>query len=94
MQVHPSGNYIYTVISSPNYTSLPFTVATFLATYLMVVMQSSGYSIFHNRDTPIQFGLLWWSYTPISISTLKTLLRVIGVIPLELQASPIVDIDI
>ena len=85
-----------------NNTSLQYTPCqqliqikpTLLATYLMAVMQSSRYSVFHDRDTPIQFGLLWWSYTPISISTLKTLLRVIGVIPLELQASPIVDIGI
>ena len=58
----PSGNYIPTVISSPNYTILPFTAATFLATHLMAVLQPSGYSIFHGRDTPIQLGFLWWSY--------------------------------
>ena len=45
------------VISSPNYTSLPSTVATFLTTCLMVVLQPSGYSIFHGRDTPIQLSL-------------------------------------
>ena len=62
MQVHPSGNYIPAVISSPNYTSPPSTVATFLTTPLMEVLQPSGYSIFHSRDTPIQLGLPWWSY--------------------------------
>ena len=58
---HPR-NYIPAVISSPNYTSLPSTVATFLATCLMAVLQPSGYSVFHGRDTPIQLGLPWRSY--------------------------------
>ena len=62
MQVHLSGNYIPTVISSPNYTSPPSTMATFLTTHLMVVLQPSGYSVFHSRNTPIQLGLPWWSY--------------------------------
>jgi len=57
IQVHLSGNYIPTVISSPNYTSLPSIVATFLTTHLMVVLQPSRYSIFHGRDTSIQLGL-------------------------------------
>jgi len=42
MQAHPSRNYIPVVISSPNYTSMPSTVATFIATRLMVVLQPSG----------------------------------------------------
>jgi len=58
MQVHLSENYIPIVISSPNYTSLPSMVATFLTTHLMVVLQPSGYSIFYGGDTPIQLGLL------------------------------------
>ena len=37
-------------------------VATFLATCLMVVLQLSGYSVFHGGDTPIQLGLSWQSY--------------------------------
>ena len=53
MQVHPSKNYILTIISPPNYTSPPSIVATFLATCLMVVLQPSRYSIFHSRDTLI-----------------------------------------
>jgi len=57
IQAHPSRNYITVVISSPNYTSLPSTVATFLATCLTAVLQPSGYSIFHGGDTPIQLGL-------------------------------------
>jgi len=57
MQVHPSRNYIPTVISSPNYTSLPSMAAIFLTTHLMVVLQPSEYSVFHNGDTSIQLGL-------------------------------------
>ena len=57
MQVHPSGNNVPAVKPPPNYTSLPFMAATFLATCLIVVLQLSGYSIFHSRDTPIQLGL-------------------------------------
>jgi len=63
MQVHLSETYIPMVISSPNYTSLPSTAVTFLATRLTVVLQPSGYSIFHSGDTPIQLGLPWWSYS-------------------------------
>jgi len=40
-----------------NPTSPPSTVATFLATRHMAVLQPSGYSIFHGGDTPIQLGL-------------------------------------
>jgi len=42
----------------PNHTSLPFMMATFLATHLMAVLQPSGYFVFHGGDTPIQLGLL------------------------------------
>ena len=62
MQVYPSGNYISAVISSPNYTSLPSTAATFLATCLLAVLQPSRYSIFYSRDTPIWLSLPWRSY--------------------------------
>ena len=41
MQVHLSGNYILLVISSPNYTSPPSTVAIFFAIHLMMVLQPS-----------------------------------------------------
>ena len=73
MQVHPFGNYIPSVISSPNYISLPSTVAIFLAIHLMAVLQLSRYSmveillfdsVFHNR------------VTSVSVSTLKSSLRV------------------
>ena len=63
--------------------------ATLLTTCLMVVMQLSGYSIFHDRDTPSQLSLPWQSHTSVSVSILKPLLKVIGVILLKPQASPI-----
>jgi len=44
-------------------------VTTFLATCLMVVLQPSGYSIFHSGDTPIQLGLLWWGYSCQCLNT-------------------------
>ena len=53
MQFYPPGNYIPVVILIPNYTSLPFIVATFLTTHLMVVLQSFGYFVFHGGDTSI-----------------------------------------
>ena len=57
MQVHPSGNNVPIVKPPPNHTSLPFMAATFLVTCLMAVLQPSGYSVFHDGDTPIQLGL-------------------------------------
>ena len=62
MQVHLSGNYISMMISSPNYTSLPFMAATFLITHLLAVLQPSRYSVFYGRNTPIWLGLPWQSY--------------------------------
>jgi len=47
MQVHLSGNNIPMVKPPPNHTSPPS----------MAVLQPSGYSVFHGRDTPIQLGL-------------------------------------
>ena len=57
MQVHLSRNNVPVVKPPPEYTILPSMAATFLATHLMVVLQPSGYSVFHSRDTPIQLGL-------------------------------------
>ena len=57
IQVHLSGNNVPMMKPPPNHTSLPSTVATFLATCLMAVLQPSGYSVFHSRDTPIQLSL-------------------------------------
>jgi len=62
MQVHLSGNNIPMVKPPLNHTSLPSMTATLLTTYLMAVLQPSGYSIFHGGDTPIQLGLPWQSY--------------------------------
>jgi len=50
-------NYIPAVMSPLKHTSLPSTAATFLTTHLMVVLQPSGYSVFHDGVTPIQLGL-------------------------------------
>ena len=50
-------NYIPVVMPPLNHTSPPSMAATFLATCLMAVLQPSGYSVFHDRDTPIQLGL-------------------------------------
>ena len=50
-------NYIPTVMSPLKNTSPLSTVATFLAIRLMVVLQPSGYSVFHGGDTPIQLSL-------------------------------------
>ena len=52
-------NYIPTVMLPLNHTSPPSMAATFLATRLMTVLQPSGYSVFHDRDTPIQLSLPW-----------------------------------
>ena len=82
MQVHPSRNNIPTVEPPLNHTSLPSTVVIFLTIHLMAVLQPSGYSVFHSRDTPI------------SVSTLKPLLGVIEVLPLKLRASPILSVCI
>ena len=57
MQVHLSRNNIPMVKLPLKHTSLSSTVATFLATRLMAVLQPSGYSVFHSGDTPIQLGL-------------------------------------
>jgi len=57
MQVHLSGNNVPTVKPPPNHTSPPSTVAIFLVTHLMAVLQLSRYSVFHGGDTPIQLGL-------------------------------------
>ena len=57
MQVHPSRNNVPAVKPPPNHTSPPSMAATFLTTYLMAVLQLSGYSVFHGGDTPIQLGL-------------------------------------
>ena len=54
-------NYIPAVMPPLNPISPPSMVATFLATCLMAVLQPSGYSVFHDGDTPIQLSLPWRS---------------------------------
>ena len=50
-------NYIPMVMPPLNPTSPPSMATTFLATCLMAVLQPSGCSVFHGRDTPIQLSL-------------------------------------
>jgi len=69
IQVHLFGNNVPAVKLPPNHTSLSSTAATFLTTCLMAVLQPSGYSIFHGRDTPIQLSLLWQSYSCQCLNT-------------------------
>ena len=69
MQVYLSRNNVSTVEPPPNHTSPSSTVATFLATHLMVVLQPSRYSIFHGGDTPIQLSLLQQSYSCQCLNT-------------------------
>ena len=83
IQVHLSGKYIPMMIllfQNVHYISPPSIVAILLAICLVVVMQQSRDSVFHDGDTPIQLGLPWQSHTPVSVLTLKSLLRAIGAI--------------
>jgi len=91
MQVYASKNYIPLVKTSPKYTSLPSMVATFLATCLMAVLQPLG--ILSSTVEILLFNLVFYDrVTPVSVLTLKPLLRVIEVLPLKPQASPILSI--
>ena len=63
------GNYIPMVMPPLNPTSPPSMAATFLATRLMAVLQPSGYSVFHGRDTPIQLSLPWRSWSCQCLNT-------------------------
>ena len=62
-------NYIPVVMSPLKHTSPPSMAATFLATCLIAVLQPSGYSVFHDGDTPIQLGLPWRSYSCQCLNT-------------------------
>ena len=88
IQVHPSGNYIPTVISSPNYTSLPFSQ--------YVLWQCCNHpGILSSMVEILLFNLVFHDrVTPISVSILKSLLGVIGVLSLKLQASSILSVCI
>jgi len=88
MQVHPSGNYISVVISSPNYTS-----PSFLQHVLQQCCNHPG--IPSSTAEILLFNLVFHDkVTPVSVSTLKLPLSVIGAIPLKPQAFPIVGIHI
>jgi len=56
MQVYPSGNYIPKVLSSPNYTSLPFTAAinTETSTQCNRDYLTETLSIFYSRSLYIR----------------------------------------
>jgi len=90
MQVYPSGNYIPMMISSPNYTSQSSTAATFLTT-----RYCNHPDILSSMVEIPLFNLVFHDgVTPVSISTLKPLLRVIGALPLKSQASSIISVCI
>ena len=57
IQVYLSRNNVPAVKLPPDSTSPPSMVAILLTTRLRAVLQPSGYSVFHSRDTPIQLGL-------------------------------------
>jgi len=81
MQVHPSGSYISTVISSPNHTSLSFIAATFLITYLRCC---NHLGILSSTAEILLFNLVFYDrVTLVSVSTLKPLLRIIGALLLK-----------
>ena len=88
MQVHLSGNYIPTVESPPKHTSPPFSQHVLGQCCKPPGIPSSKVeillfnSVFHD------------GVTPISVSTLKSPLRVIGVVLLKLRVSPILSVCI
>ena len=59
--------------------------------YIPMVILSPNYTSLPFMVEILLFNLVFYNgVTPVSVSTLKPLLRVIGAIPLKLQASPIV----
>ena len=59
--------------------------------YIPMVILSPNYTSLPFMVEILLFNLVFHNgVTPVSVSTLKPLLRVIGAIPLKLQASPIV----
>jgi len=74
---------------SPWYISCQQLKPTFLTTYLIVVIQSSRYSIFYNKDISID-SVFYGGVTSINILILKPPLKIIGAIPLKPQVSSIV----
>jgi len=82
-------NNVPVVKPPPNHTSSPFMAATLLTTRLKVVLQPSGYSVFHGGDTPIQLSLPWRSYSCQCLNT-EISAWAIGVFPLKPRASLII----
>jgi len=84
-QVHPSGEYISVMILPTQHllfkACLPWW-PPFSQHILVVVVEPSEYSVFYDRNTPIQLSLLWQSHTPVSVLPLKPLL-VLQSIPQE-----------
>ena len=78
MQAYPSGNYISTVISFPNYTSLSFLqhILWWCCNPLSILFSMVKILLFNS--------VFYDGVTPVSISTLKPRLGVIEVLPLKL----------
>jgi len=77
MQAHPSGNYIPIVILSPNHINLPFSQHVLWQYYNPLSILSSMVEI-------LLFNLVFYDGVIfVSVSTLKPLLGVIGVLPLN-----------
>jgi len=88
MQVDLSGNYIPVVISFSNYTSLSFSQHILQQYCNHLGIPSSTAEI-------LLFDLVFYDVvTPVSVSTLKPPLRVIGALFLKPRASPIISICI
>ena len=93
IQVHLSRNNVSAVEPFPNHTSLPSIVATFLQHILWRCCNSPD--IPSSMAEILLFNSVFYDgVTPVSVSTLKPPLRVIGVLPLKLRASPIISVCI
>ena len=86
MQVHLSGNNVPTVEPPLNHTSLPFTVATFPPPFSQHVSWwcCNHLGILSSMAEILLFNSVFHDgVTPVSVSTLKPLLGVIGALPLK-----------
>jgi len=88
IQVHLSGNNIPTVKPLLNHTSPPFLqhVLWRCCNPLGIPSSMAGILLFNS--------VFYDRVTPVSVSTLKSLLRAIGVLLLKSQASPIISVCI
>ena len=88
MQVHSSGNYIPIVKSPPKHTSPPFLQHILWWCYNSLGIPSSKVEI-------LLFNSVFYDeVTPVSVSTLKPPLRVIGVLLLKPRTFPILSVCI